>query len=194
MLGRLTVAVALVAIGVVALLDVTGILAPHRPPLSRHRSRSHRPRSTDRLVLGPGEMAGDPGTAHYCPAVRSPLLAGDLGLQRHQPGHPPTREVDDLLPEYSVDTGSMLLDLGALNLDGAAVAVEVSVGAGELIVQLPEGAAVDAVVTAEAGEIEILGQDACTGPRYPASGFICRRQGARLTSTPPLEWGPLRSG
>ena len=54
----------------------------------------------------------------------------------------------------------MLLDLGAIDLDGAAVAVEVSVGAGELIVQLPKGATVDAVVTAQAGEVDVLGQHA----------------------------------
>ena len=157
MLGRLTV-VALVAIGVVALLDVTGILAPT---------------ALHYLGIGLGVIAlglligSFWGRAKWLVigllilpllfAARFSQVTWDYSAC-NQVIRP--LEVDDLLPEYSVDTGSMLLDLGALDLDGAAVAVEVSVGAGELIVQLPEGAAVDAVVTAQAGEADVLGRHA----------------------------------
>ncbi len=159
MLGRLTMALALVAIGVVALLDVTGILAPT---------------ALHYLGIGLGVIALGLLIGSFWGRAKWLVIPGLLILPllfaarfsqltldytaTNQVIRP--LEVDDLLPEYRIETGSLLLDLGALDLDGAAVAVEVSVGAGELIVQLPDGVAVDAVVTAQAGEIEILGQHA----------------------------------
>jgi phage shock protein PspC (stress-responsive transcriptional regulator) len=159
MLGRLTVAVGLVAIGVVALLDVTGVLAPT---------------ALHYLGIGLGVIALGLLVGSFWGRARWLVIPGLLVLPlllaarfsqltwdytaTNQVIRP--LEVDDLLPEYRIDTGSLLLDLGALELDGADVAVEVSVGAGELIVQLPEGAEVNAVVTAQAGEIEVLGQHA----------------------------------
>jgi phage shock protein PspC (stress-responsive transcriptional regulator) len=159
MLGRLTVAVGLVAIGVVALLDVTGVLAPT---------------ALHYLGIGLGVIAVGLLVGSFWGRARWLVIPGLLVLPlllaarfsqvtwdytaTNQVIRP--LEVDDLLPEYRIDTGSLLLDLGALDLDGAEVAVEVSVGAGELIVQLPEEAAVAAVVTAQAGEIEVLGQHA----------------------------------
>ena len=159
MLGRLTMAVGLVAIGVVALLDVTGVLAPT---------------ALHYLGIGLGVIALGLLVGSFWGRARWLVIPGLLVLPlllaarfsqlswdytaTYQVIRP--LEVDDLLPEYRIDTGSLLLDLGALELDGAEVAVEVSVGAGELIVQLPEEAAVDAVVSAQAGEIEVLGQHA----------------------------------
>ncbi len=87
MLGRLTVAVALVAIGVVALLDVTGILAP--------TALHYLGIGLGVIALGLliGSVRGRakwlviPGLLIIPLPVRSPILPTDLGLHRHQPGH-----------------------------------------------------------------------------------------------------------
>ena len=158
-LGRLTIAVALVAIGVVALLDVTGVLVP---------SAMHY------LGIGLGVIALGLLVGSFWGRAKWLVIPGLLLLPlllvarfseltwdysyTNQVIRP--LEVDDLLPEYRADAGSLLLDMRALDLDGASVAVEVSVGAGELIVELPEGVAVDSLVTAQAGEVVVLGQHA----------------------------------
>ena len=175
MLGRLTIAVALVAIGVVALLDVTGILAPT---------------ALHYLGIGLGVIALGLLVGSFWGRAKWLVIPGLLLLPlllvarfseltwdysyTNQVIRP--LEVDDLLPEYRADAGSLLLDMRALDLDGASVAVEVSVGAGELIVELPEGVAVDSLVTAQVGEVVVLGQHACRARRQPG-GDGCRRRG-----------------
>ncbi len=149
----------MVAIGVVALLDVTGILAP---------TAMHY------LGIGLGVIALGLLVGAFWGRAKWLVIPGLLLLPlllaarfsqltwdysyTNQVIRP--LEVDDLLPEYRADSGSLVLDMRALDLDGAAVAVEVSVGAGELIVELPEGVAVDSFVTAQAGEVYVLGQHA----------------------------------
>ena len=174
-LGRLTIAVAMVAIGVVALLDVTGILAP----TAMHYL------GIGLGVIALGLLVGSfwgrakwlviPGLLllPLLLAARFSQLTWDYSYT-NQVIRP--LEVDDLLPEYRADSGSLVLDMRALDLDGAAVAVEVSVGAGELIVELPEGVAVDSLVTAQAGEV-VRARAARLRARCQPSGDAGRRRG-----------------
>lgn len=66
--------------------------------------------------------------------------------------------VDDIRSPYRLAAGHLVLDLGALDLQGATVTVVASVAAGDLEVIVPDGVAVEANTHVGAGKLEVLGR------------------------------------
>jgi phage shock protein PspC (stress-responsive transcriptional regulator) len=82
---------------------------------------------------------------------------GDGGPVGDRDFHPATAA--DLEGEYNVRIGSLELDLRDLELPPGDTRVEANVGIGELVVIVPDDAAVDATADVEAGEVTVLGRD-----------------------------------
>lgn len=65
-------------------------------------------------------------------------------------------DLDDLQDTYEIGAGSIRLDLTELDLDGADVEVEISVGAGEIRVIVPDDVDLNASASIGIGEIRLL--------------------------------------
>lgn len=68
-------------------------------------------------------------------------------------------DVTELKPSYEVGLGDLTLDLSGLTLDGDR-AVQASVGAGNLVVEVPPGVTVRVEASVGAGDINLLGERA----------------------------------
>jgi hypothetical protein len=66
--------------------------------------------------------------------------------------------VDDIRPDYNLAMGKLTLDLRVIGDLETATPVTASVGMGELVVLVPDGAALDVNANVGAGQIEILGR------------------------------------
>jgi hypothetical protein len=66
--------------------------------------------------------------------------------------------VDELQPRYELGVGGLDVDLSAVELRPGTTSVEASLGAGELVVTVPDGVAVEIDAHAGAGEVDILGE------------------------------------
>lgn len=64
---------------------------------------------------------------------------------------------EELQDEYRLGAGELVLDLGQLDLAGTSPSVEVSVGAGQLVVYLPAGTTVDVDVSVGVGSVALPG-------------------------------------
>ena len=64
---------------------------------------------------------------------------------------------DALDPHYELGVGSLELDLRAVALPVGTTSLDASVGAGELVITVPEGVALDVDVHAGVGEVDLLG-------------------------------------
>jgi phage shock protein PspC (stress-responsive transcriptional regulator) len=64
----------------------------------------------------------------------------------------------ELRPSYDLGIGELTVDLGAVRLEPGRTKVEVRLGIGELVVVVPEGAALEIDAHAGAGNIEVLGR------------------------------------
>jgi phage shock protein PspC (stress-responsive transcriptional regulator) len=63
-----------------------------------------------------------------------------------------------LQPSYELGLGALELDLRAVTLPAGTTSVDASVGAGELVITVPEGVAVEIDAHAGVGEIDIVGE------------------------------------
>ena len=63
-----------------------------------------------------------------------------------------------LQPSYELGVGSLDLDLRAVDLPAGTTSVDASVGAGELVITVPEGVAVEIDAHAGVGEIDVVGE------------------------------------
>ncbi len=66
--------------------------------------------------------------------------------------------VDELQPSYELGVGSLDLDLRAVALPAGTTSVDASVGAGELVITVPEGVALEVDAHAGVGEIDVVGE------------------------------------
>jgi phage shock protein PspC (stress-responsive transcriptional regulator) len=64
---------------------------------------------------------------------------------------------DALEPSYDLGVGSLDLDFRAVALPSGTTSIDASVGAGELLITVPEGVALDVDVHAGVGEVDLLG-------------------------------------
>ena len=66
--------------------------------------------------------------------------------------------VSALEPSYELGLGALELDLRAVTLPAGTTSVDASVGAGELVITVPEGVAVEVDAHAGVGEIDVVGE------------------------------------
>ncbi len=65
---------------------------------------------------------------------------------------------DALQPSYELGVGSLDLDLRAVELPAGTTSLDASVGAGELVITVPEGVALEIDAHAGVGELDIVGE------------------------------------
>jgi len=66
--------------------------------------------------------------------------------------------VSELEPSYELGLGALELDLRAVALPAGTTSLDASVGAGELVITVPEGVALEVDAHAGVGEIDIVGE------------------------------------
>jgi phage shock protein PspC (stress-responsive transcriptional regulator) len=93
------------------------------------------------------------GAALAATSIADVPIRGDVGDRSWRPLTP-----GDLRSPYRLGAGDMVVDLGAIDLSGGTATVVASVGAGDLEVVVPEGAAVDVDGHAGAGDVSVLGR------------------------------------
>lgn len=76
---------------------------------------------------------------------------GGLGEREYRP-----HALFELDSPYRLAAGQLTLDLGELSLAGSTSRVVASVGAGELLIVVPDDVALDVVAEVRAGELELL--------------------------------------
>ena len=160
MLGRLTIGVALLAVGVLTLLDRAEVLTLTFTDAV----------AVALLVLGLGLVAGTwvgrarwlaiPAVLLLLPALLLSATTSQLGLDVRDGigdvsvGTTAVAEVEDT---YRHGVGELTVDLGALDLAGRTVATEASIGIGHLIVVVPDDATVEVDYDVTAGELDLFG-------------------------------------
>lgn len=156
-LGQLTLAATLVALGGLALLDAAGILYPtftHYVAVALG-------------VIGGGLLVGTLfGRARWLIVIGLVLMpvlfvasvvprwdfSGEAGDVRYN-----VASVADLAPEYSLAAGSLRLDLSDFTPDPGVTEIEVGVGAGEVRIDVPSDVAVEVDASVGIGAVDILG-------------------------------------
>jgi phage shock protein PspC (stress-responsive transcriptional regulator) len=209
LLTRLTLGIALVTAGVLWALDLAGVL---QPTLLQYLAAVL-------LVIGLGTLVGAfvgrSRTLIVLGAVLVPvvLLAGLVSSTNLGPwisfGSDVRVEqivvpsaVDELEPRYEVDAGRIELDLRELDLAGERIEVDVRIGAGEIVVRVPEE--VGLVIEAEAGigQIDLVGRASSGGiapnrtwsrPADDGAGTIQLDLSAGVGSISVRETGPTRA-
>jgi len=175
-LGRLTIAVGLIAIGTMTLLDTANIINP----TFRHYLAvavgiaglgllvgTLWGRSWGLIALGlvlmPALIAAT--------VVRVPLR-GSFGERSYQP-----QTVAEIPDTYEMAAGSLRIDLTEVALDQGPVVIVATVGFGELVVLVPDGAATTIDARSGFGEVVIDGASSggvnvVKSAEWPGSGSI----------------------
>jgi hypothetical protein len=160
-LGRITVAVALILGGLLALLHN---LTPLSVGVDQYAALGL-------AVVGAGLVVGARLGRSYgliplgivlaiVMTVASSLgglrLPNEAGQERWTP-----TTVQELRPSYELDAGDLNIDLTELQLEpGQRVAIDASVDVGQLVVDVPSNATVDLHATSSLGTVEAFGRDA----------------------------------
>ncbi|MGF1667295.1 MAG: PspC domain-containing protein [Acidimicrobiia bacterium] len=155
-LGRLTMAVGLITLGVMALLDNLGVANA----TFRHYV------AAGIIVIGVGLLVGSVlGRARglivlgviMTPVVLfSPITEFDFD-ETSLLYSPVT--VADIQDTYSLPIGSMEIDLSGVDFDGGQVTVDAEVGMGELIITVPDDVAVEAYGNVGLGDVLVFGSN-----------------------------------
>ena len=152
-LGRLTIGIGLLSIGVLAVLDnLTTLVAP--------QPRHYMALAT--VVLGAGLIVGGfLGRARWLiligffvvpPLLVSPAAEVDWEGRFSRIVSP--TELSDLAPTYRAAAGSYEFDLTEVSWEGQTVDLAVEVAAGEIVVIVPEGVGISGRARVSIGEIE----------------------------------------
>lgn len=155
-LGRLTVGVGLLALGVLAVLDnVTPLIDP--------RPRHYLALAT--VVVGVGLLVGSVvGRARWMillgfflvPSLLvSPIAEVEWERELvHQ--YTPT-DLADLPTTFTADVGSYQFDLTEADWNREPVELDIDLTAGEIIIEVPEGVAITGIATVDVGALETPG-------------------------------------
>lgn len=161
-LGRVTVGVTLVVLGVLAGLDRAGAL----------ELTARDTVAVALLVIGSGLVVGTwygrarwlaiPGALLLLPglvvssAVHELDVPLDAGVGQRSFG---TTAVAELEPLYELGIGELQLDLGDLDLQGGEAATTARVGLGQIRVVVPDDVTVSVTYEVTGGEVELFGND-----------------------------------
>jgi hypothetical protein len=157
MLGRYTIAAALIGVGVLALLDNAGVLYPD----ARHYL------ALAVAIVGAGLLVGSVWGRSRLLIAAGLVLAFLMGIATvGEAVDTFTDEVrtftpataDDVSPNYSMDSGTLIVDLTGVDWTGRETEIDVELGAGQIEITVP--ADIEAVVEARAGvgQVEVLGR------------------------------------
>lgn len=152
-LGRLTIGIALLALGTLAVIDnVTSLIDP--------RPRHYLALGT--VVLGLGLLTGAfIGRARWMillgifvvpPLLASPVTEVDWQGDFNRVVAPV--DLGNLLPAYDVATGSYVFDLTGVQWDGQLEDLTVDMGVGEIVVIVPDGVGMTGSARVGVGQIE----------------------------------------
>ena len=152
-LGRVTIAVGLIVLGVMGFFDTVG----GYEVAARHYL------GTAVLVIGLGLLIGSvAGRARglivlgviLIPALLvSPL--GDLDLSSEDVRYEP-QTVSDIQTAYTADVGTMEIDLSNVDFAGADVSFDADLRLGQIIITVPDDISVDATASVAAGEVRVF--------------------------------------
>lgn len=155
-LGRLTIGTAFVAVGIMAMLDSTGVA---RPDLTHYLALFVGIIGLGLLV---GSVFGRSRGLIFLGVVLIPfMLASSVVSARFSGGwgdpefRPAT--IAEVQPQYGLTGGDLEIDLSRLDLAGTELTVEGDVGFGRLLVIVPEGVGLTVRAHVGFGDIQILG-------------------------------------
>jgi phage shock protein PspC (stress-responsive transcriptional regulator) len=159
-LGRITIGVMLVSLGVMAILDnIPGI--PIEPEPRHYMALAV-------TVLGLGLIVGGfVGRARWLILVGvimvptmifSPVFEYDWASDEFDRTVSPDSfaELDEA---YSIDVGNLVIDLSDLPWEGENVSLEARVDAGNIEIRIPAGVGIDGVASADVGRVAVLGRE-----------------------------------
>ena len=157
MLGRYTMAAILIGVGILALLDNAGVLFPD----ARHYL------ALAVAIVGAGLLVGSIWGRSRLMIVAGLLLAFMMGIaaignavdaftDEIRTFAPTT--VEDVSRNYSMDSGTLIVDLTGVDWQDQEITIDAELGAGQLEIKLPAdlGAAVNA--RAGVGQVEVFGR------------------------------------
>jgi hypothetical protein len=156
MLGRVAVSVALVGVGVLGLLDRTGVVEP--------RARHYLALAL--AVLGAALVVGAfVGRARWLIWLGVPLTVALVGVSTAQDAwrggtgerHIRPVSVSDLQPRYELGAGGVEMDLSDVDFSGQSASTDLHVGLGNVLVVLPPDVDVTVHATTGAGAMDLLG-------------------------------------
>lgn len=163
-LGRLTIGVMLLALGVLALLDNIDTLAIYAEP--RHYM------ALAVTILGIGLLVGSfVGRARWLIVLGviliptllfSPVFEYDWNSETFDRVIAPT-EFEDLEGSYTFDVGNMVIDLSQLDWNGETIELDASGDIGNLEVRIPDDVSVTGIATADVGRV--------SGPEGQSAGL-----------------------
>lgn len=155
-LGRVTIAAALVVVGTLIWLDQLGVVGLTAVQIG----------ATGLGVLGTGLVIGTLfGRARWlmalvvftaAPLITAASLDVPIDLSSGQRTLAPAT-VEELPAAYELGAGELAVDLTGLDLDGERVELDVNVGLGEVTVTVPEGMGLEATASAGLGEVDAFG-------------------------------------
>lgn len=158
-LGRLTIGVALLGLGVLAILDNLDVFAVEIEP------RHYLALAT--TIVGVGLLVGSIlGRARWLiilgaimvPTLMfSPVFEADWNRATFDRAEVPTTfaEVQGV---YEMDLGTMVIDLRELPWDGEEIGISASIDGGSLEIFLPEGVGITGTASVDAGEVSEPGR------------------------------------
>ncbi len=159
-LGRITIGVILVSLGVLAILDNITML-PIEPEPRHYMALAV-------TVLGLGLLVGGlVGRARWLillavvmvpTLVFSPAFEYDWNTRGFDRFISP-ESFEELEGSYSIDLGNLVIDLSDLPWDGETIDLDASVDAGNIEIRLPEGVGLDGRASVDVGRVGAFGRE-----------------------------------
>jgi len=160
LLGRITIGVTLLAMGVLAIFDnIEGVPVYAEP---RHYL------ALAVTILGVGLLVGAfIGRARWLILVAvilvptllfSPVFEYEWESETFSAVHQPT-SFEEIEPFYSLDLGNLVIDLTELDWDGETVAINAHVDAGNLEIRIPDDVGITGIAAVDIGNVETQGRE-----------------------------------
>jgi phage shock protein PspC (stress-responsive transcriptional regulator) len=157
MLGRYTMAAALIGVGVLALLDNAGVLFPD----ARHYL------ALAVAIVGAGLLVGSIWGRSRLLIVGGLLLAFMMGIaavgnavdaftDEVRTFAPAT--VEEVSTNYTMDSGTLIIDLTNIDLEGREIEIDAELGAGQIEIEFPPDVGASVNARAGVGQVDIFGR------------------------------------
>jgi hypothetical protein len=157
MLGRYTMAAGLIGVGVLALLDNSGVLYPD----ARHYL------ALAVAIVGAGLVVGSIWGRSRLLIVAGLLLAFMMGIAAVGNAVDAFTDevrtfapvsVEEVSTSYNMDSGTLIIDLTDVDWQGEEIEIDAELGAGEIEIELPQDVTATVNARAGVGQVDILGR------------------------------------